>query len=100
MKVIGYVTEGALKLWEAYAAMPGFKVKAQPDARYTVPVALALPPVEGGADFDPDEGWWNDDGNIFTIPVTVGDWGARIEVHGESIEDATAMAQRVLDGLT
>ncbi|HET8790986.1 MAG TPA: hypothetical protein VFM75_07215 [Modicisalibacter sp.] len=38
------------------------------------------------------EGWWNDDHNIYTWPITVGEWGARVECHGHSPAEAQQLA--------
>jgi hypothetical protein len=62
--------------------------------------ALAAKPErpEGGVVGESD-GWWNDAEDIFTWPVQVGDWGARIECHGNTPEDAKALAQSVVAAL-
>lgn len=98
MKLLGYTPPGMVKLWEAYEAMPGFKVKTKADARYSVPVYLKDDPLP--ATMADGDGWWNDDGNIYTVPIDFPNWGARIEVRGHSIDEARALAQRVLEGIT
>lgn len=106
MKVVGYATPGQLEILNSLPSahpgcgyMTGIKVSAAPDSRYSVPLAVALEPLEGVSLTDGD-GWWNDDGNIYTQPIDVGPWGARIEVHGHSIDEARMLAFRVLEGLT
>lgn len=100
MKVVGYASPGQLAIIEAHAGTRlGMKVIAEQSERFSVPLAVALPPVEGVSLTDGD-GWWNDDGNIYTVPIDFPNWGARIEVRGHSIDEARALAQRVLDGLT
>lgn len=103
MKVIGYTSPEAVEVVEALT--PGvfgpssLEIQLVADEENTVPLAVALPPVEGVSLTDGD-GWWNDDGNIYTVPIDFPNWGARIEVHGHSIDEARALAFRVLDGLT
>lgn len=42
------------------------------------------------------EGWWNDDHNVYTWPITVGEWGARIECHGRTPAEAQQLALSVV----
>lgn len=39
-----------------------------------------------------DEGWWNADEDVYTWPIRMGGWGARIECHGNTPEDAKSLA--------
>ncbi|SEQ89760.1 Protein of unknown function [Azotobacter beijerinckii] len=43
-----------------------------------------------------DDGWWNSDHDIYTWPIRIDEWGARIECHGLNPDDAKALAQRVI----
>lgn len=45
------------------------------------------------------EGWWNDDHDVYTWPIAVGDWGARIECHGSSPKEARDLAAEVWSAL-
>ena len=102
MKVVGYTSPEVLEV----LATPmtrlrpvSLEIMLSPDEENTVPLAVALPPLEG-VSMNHGDGWWNHDGNIYTQPIDVGPWGARIEVHGHSIDEARMLAFRVLEGLT
>ena len=100
MKVVGYASPGQLAiLEEPTSGGLCMMVRATANERFHVPVALALEPLEG-VSMNHGDGWWDDDGNIYTQPIDVGPWGARIEVHGHSIDEARMLAFRVLEGLT
>jgi len=99
VKVVGYASPGQLAiLEEAPSASLCMMVRATPNERFSVPLALALEPLEG-VSMNHGDGWWNDDGNIYTQPIDFGPWGARIEVRGHSIDEARRLAFRVLEGL-
>ena len=100
MKVVGYTSPEVLEVLAAPTTRlrpVSLEIMLSLDGESTVPLAVALPPVEGVSLGD---GWWNDDGNIYTVPLDVGPWGARIEVRGHSIDEARMLAFRVLEGLT
>lgn len=102
MKVVGYTSPEVLEVLAAPTTglrPVSLEIMLSLDGESTVPLAVALPPVEGVSLTDGD-GWWNDDGNIYTVPIDVGPWGARIEVRGHSIDEARMLAFRVLEGLT
>lgn len=102
MKVVGYTSPEVLEVLAAPTTRlrpVSLEIMLSPDEESTVPLAVALEPLEGVSLTDGD-GWWNHDGNIYTQPIDVGPWGARIEVHGHSIDEARCLAFRVLEGLT
>ena len=106
MKVVGYTSPSQLEILanlppdnSRVGYMTGMRVCNSPNGRYSVPLAVALEPLEG-VSMNHGDGWWNEDGNIYTVPIDVGPWGARIEVHGHSIDEARMLAFRVLEGLT
>ena len=41
------------------------------------------------------EGWWNDTGDVYTWPIRVGEWGAKVECHGENPAEAQQLALRL-----
>lgn len=45
------------------------------------------------------EGWWNDDHDVYTWPVRVGKWGAKIECHGSTPMEAQALALHVVTAI-
>lgn len=45
------------------------------------------------------EGWWNDDHDVYTWPVRVGKWGAKIECHGSTPMEAQALALYVVTAI-
>ncbi len=102
MKVVGYTSPEVLEVLAAPTTRlrpVSLEIMLSPDEESTVPLAVALEPLEG-VSMNHGDGWWNDDGNIYTQPIDVGPWGARIEVHGHSIDEARRLAFRVLEGLT
>ena len=102
MKVVGYTSPEVLEVLAAPTTRlrpVSLEIMLSPDEESTVPLAVALEPLEG-VSMNHGDGWWNDDGNIYTVPIDVGPWGARIEVHGHSIDEARRLAFRVLEGLT
>lgn len=42
-----------------------------------------------------DQGWWNEEGTVFTWPIRMGEWGARVECHGPTPESAKTLAELV-----
>lgn len=46
------------------------------------------------------DGWWDDDGNIYTWPISIAGWGARVECRGFSIDDARQLAESIVDAQT
>lgn len=45
------------------------------------------------------EGWWNEDHDVYTWPVRVGKWGAKIECHGSGPMEAQALALHVVTAI-
>lgn len=48
---------------------------------------------------DGGEGYWNNEHDVYTAPIDIGEWGARIECYGVNPDDANALRARVLDAI-
>lgn len=48
---------------------------------------------------DGGEGYWNESGDVFTAPIDIAEWGAKIECHGASQAEAEFLRRRVLGEL-
>ena len=45
---------------------------------------------------DGGEGYWNEEHEVYTAPIDIGDWGARIECHGPNPTEAGALRAAIL----
>lgn len=91
-----FLAEEARLLHEAWCASlhtPYEKVEcggAAPPV-YVEPKAPKAPAwIDGG------EGYWNESNDVYTSPIGIGEWGARIECHGLSQKDAEDLRAEVL----